>query len=101
MNPSGLGVLLRMGLILRPKRGWWPWWGEDTAAACAHWCGKGELGVARTPQVCVCQGLTPLAAGRPEQSLGAEDLCIPSLRQSLAVHNQSQRALGSVLGLLR
>lgn len=59
-------------------------------------CGKAELDV-----VIRSQGLTPLTAGGPEQSLGAEDLCIPSLRQSLAVHNQCHCALDSVLGLLR
>lgn len=95
MNPSGLGVL-----GAAPTEGSGPWWGEVTAAACAHWggeqCGKDELDV-----VVWSQGLTPLTAEGPEQSLGAEDLCIPSLRQSLAVHSQSQRALGSVLGLLR
>lgn len=87
-------------LVLHPQRGQGPWWGEDTAAACAQWggkqCGEGELDVVERSQ-----GLTLLAAGGPEQSLGAEHLCIPSLRQSLAMHSQSQRALGSVLGLLR
>lgn len=44
--------------MLHPQRGQGPWWGEDTAAACAHWggqqCGKGELDV-----VVRSQGLTP------------------------------------------
>lgn len=71
INPSGLGVL------------------EASEAHSSSLCslggnqyGKGELGV-----VVRSQGLPLLTAGGPEQSLGAEDLCIPSLRQSLAMHN--------------
>lgn len=69
---------------------------QQPSSLGGHQHGKGELDV-----VVRSQELTLLTAGGPEQSLGAEDFCIPSLRQSLAVHNQCQRALGSVLGLLR
>lgn len=85
MNPSGLGVLEVSEAH-----------SSNLCSLGGNQCGKGELDV-----VVRSQGLALLTAGGPEQSLGAEDLCIPSLRQSLAMHNQCHCALGSVLGLLR